>query len=135
MDRSQARSRMRSYERQMGQHRRHIATLDAKIQRLWDAYNRLGSLGDKFEGQVRGQYIPLTEHGMWSGTLRDAYTRETDEIFTVVNSYMAQVDAARDTIRDEIRRLEDQKTEDNGAIGNLQRAWNGLWSWLQQNTN
>lgn len=136
MTKDECRSKMGSVSGQMASARSSVASLDARIGRLWDAYRRLDRMKDSVSAQLVQSRGRLQGSTGWSGQRR----REFDQVVSgemagADDAYVRGIDASLDEIRDAIRRLEDERASQNWLIGSLQRTYNQLTSWLDQALN
>lgn len=135
MTQSEASARLRSYRCKQGECRARIASLDVRIARLWSAYDRVGSAASELRQHGFSHTVKLQSGRTWTGSLKRTFDEKAGEISPELSSYLSRVDDCRDAIREEIRRLENEKTEQNGLIGWFQARWNDLSSWMDQTFN
>ena len=135
MTRDETLERLGSYQRSMDRNRAKVAGLDAKIERLWRAYRQVGDAGEQLEQAARRHVRRIDRQDDWRGTRRQRLYDKGHELSSALGAYMAQVDACRDEIRQAINRLENEKADLNGSIGQLQRAFNDLSSWFDRTFN
>lgn len=135
MTESEARAKMSSYKREQRECRARVSSIDARIERLWGAYDRVGAAAEALRQDGRAHVNKLQASAAWTGSLKRAFDGKVDAISPALDSYLSRADECRDAIREEIRRLENEKAEQNGLIGWFQSRWNDLSSWVDKTFN
>lgn len=129
---AECRQRMAQCNAQIAEHRMAIERLEEKIERLKSARDAVRIKKEEIgmtNGSLEGNNMALT-HFMWCGSNREAYDREVIDVLKEGDAFKKDVDNLQDTLNDEITRLENERYEHEGIIGQLKMVLNNLSNWL-----
>lgn len=113
-----------------------IAGIDAKLSRLWAAYDRVKEQRAIIMTDANEALGFLDDFTEWHGSRRTHFDDMVGSgLSPAVTLYDTNADGCAADIRDAITRLENEKAEANGIIGELQKAWNNAHSWWDKLTD
>ena len=101
-------------------------SLEDRIARLRVAKAKMDALYGDFKterDQLKGLFKSDTE---WKGQRYDEYVDEGEEMVRAADTYLRNLDSARDDIHWALTNLENESYRQQGILGHLRAAWNDL---------
>ena len=117
---------------QITDNRMTIERLEEKIERLKSARDavsvkkeEIGTTISNMEGTIESM-----NYFTWCGSNRESFDGEVIKALEECNAFKKDVDNIQDALNDEITRLENERYEHEGIIGQLKMVLNDLGNWL-----
>jgi hypothetical protein len=108
-----------------------INEIDAKIDRLRDAYNTLDDAKEAIDDINKNQKNMISSdlyQSLWTGSRAQYFYDlcESGDLYTSYDGYVSNIDDAEDAINWEINALNERKNEKYGILSGLVNAWDDL---------
>lgn len=108
-----------------------INEIDAKIDRLRDAYNTLDDAKEAIDDINKNQKNMISSdlyQSLWTGSRAQYFYDlcESRDLYTSYDGYVSNIDDAEDAINWEINALNERKNEKYGILSDLVNAWDDL---------
>ena len=108
-----------------------INEIDAKIDRLRDAYNTLDDAKEAIDDINKNQKNMISSDlypSLWTGSRAQYFYDlcESGNLYTSYDGYVSNIDDAEDAINWEINALNERKNEKYGILSGLVNAWDDL---------